>query len=342
MMLGDLVHIGDFSLLVEKARQGRLRDLVSRIARRGASWDHTAYPLKNWWDIPDVMDRWNTMISGDPKVDYCAFFLRRYFGERRELSALSLGSGTGYREIELAKSGRFARIDAVEKVHARIAYSRERSAQAGFSGAINYIEADASRVDVPRGRYDLVIAEQFLHHVTPLGPMLGRIRDFLKPDGFFIFNEFVGPSRFQWTGEQLDAVNGLLAKLPEKYRIRHMSGTVKRYVRRPGRLAVMLYDPTEAVESSRIVPLLGKTFDVIETRDYGGTVLQLLFSDIAANFLGRDPETKRLLAMCFAAEDDLLKRLAPASDFVVGICRNAPPAGVPSVGGREGTGARRQ
>jgi len=320
-MFGNLVNIRDFSLLAEKARQGRLGDLVSRIARRGASWDHTAYPLRNWWDIPDVMDRWNLMISGDAKVDYCEHFMRRYCAGGREMSALSLGSGTGFREIELAKSGKFKRIDAVEIARPRIAYSRERSDRAGFAGAINYIEADAASVALPDGSYDLVIAEQFLHHVSPLGPMLGRIRDFLKPTGFFVFNEFVGPSRFQWTDAQLDAVNGLLAQLPEKYRLRWKSGSVKRTVHRPGRLAVTLYDPTEAVESSRIVPLVGETFDVVETRGYGGTVLQLLFADIAANFLSDDPETERWLATCFAAEDDLLRSGAIESDFRVGICR---------------------
>ena len=84
IMFGNLVNIHDFSLLAEKARQGRLGELVSRIVSRGASWDHVAYPLKNWWDIPEVMDRWNVMISGDPKVDYCAFFLRRHFADGRD------------------------------------------------------------------------------------------------------------------------------------------------------------------------------------------------------------------------------------------------------------------
>jgi SAM-dependent methyltransferase len=320
-MLSNLVNIHDLSLFVEKARQGRLREIVSRAARRGGSWNHTAYPIKNWWDIPDVMERWNTMISGDSKIDYCEYFLRRFFPGRREMHALSLGSGTGFREIELAKTGVFELIDAVEKAHARIEYSRARAARAGFSGMIKYVEADAADVTVPRGAYDLVIAEQFLHHISPLGPMLGRIRSFLKPTGFFVFNEFVGPSRFQWTDEQLDAVNDLLSRLPEKYRIRWKGGSVKRAVHRPGRLAVLLYDPTEAVESSRILPLLHRTFDVLETKGYGGTVLQLLFSDIAGNFLSDDPETKHLLAMCFAREDELIRRGSLGSDFAVGICR---------------------
>jgi ubiquinone/menaquinone biosynthesis C-methylase UbiE len=335
-MFGNLVNVHDASLLVEKARQGRLGEIARRIASRGASWDHVAYPLRNWWDIPEVMERWNAMISGDPNVDYCAYFLGKHVRDAGALTALSLGSGTGNREIELARSGRFRRIDAVDRSRARIAYSRERAAEAGFSGTIDYIEADAARVALPEGSYDLVIAEQFLHHVSPLEGMLGRIRAFLKPEGFFMFNEYVGPSRFQWTEAQLAAVNELLARLPARYRVRWKSGSVKRRVHRPGRLAMMLYDPTEAVESSRIVALIGKTFDVVETKGYGGTVLQLLFSDIAANFLGGDPETKRLLAMCFAAEDELLRSLASQSDFLVGICRKSRAGGARPV--EEGAG----
>lgn len=325
-MFRNLASIHDFFLMIEKARQGRLREVALRIVNRGSSWDHVAYPLKNWWDIPEVMDRWNAMISGDPKVDYCTSFMRRHFADRAAMTALSLGSGTGNREIELARTGKFGRIDAVEISHARIDYSRARADRAGLSGVIRYIEVDAARVALPRESYDCVIAEQFLHHVSPLEGMLERIREFLKPDGFFIFNEFVGPSRFQWTDGQLAAVNALLARLPERYRIRWRSGTVKRSVHRPGRLAMMLYDPTEAVESSRIVPLLREKFDVVETKGYGGNVLQLLFGDIAGNFLGGDPETKRLLEQCFAAEDELLRTLAHESDFLVGICRRRPTA----------------
>jgi ubiquinone/menaquinone biosynthesis C-methylase UbiE len=320
-MFDNLVNVHDVALFVEKARQGRLGEIASRIVHRGASWDHVAYPPRNWWDIPAVMRRWNVMISGDPEVDYCDHFLRRHVPGVGGLVALSLGSGTGNREIELARSGRFRRIDAVERSRVRIAYARERAEDAGFSGLIDYIEADALRVALPEGSYDIVIVEQFLHHMSPLERMLDRIRAFLKPEGYFIFNEFVGPSRFQWTEAQLAAVNALLARLPAGYRRRWKSGSLKRKVHRPGRLAMMMYDPTEAVESSRIVPLIGDMFEVVETKEYGGTVLQLLFSDIAANFLGDDPETKRLLDMCFAAEDELLRSGAAGSDFLVGFCR---------------------
>ncbi len=332
-MPGNLVSPHDFTLLAEKIRQGRFADIVSRIVRgtsgAGRSWDHLEYPPKNWWDIPAVMERWNVMISGDARVDYVDHFMARHLAGRRAMRALSLGSGTGAREIALARTGAFSRIDGVDASKARIAYAERRARDAGVGGIVGYEAGDAARLDSGRGPYDVIIAEQFLHHVSPLAPALSRIGALLGPGGFFMFNEFVGPSRFQWTDAQLAAVDALLAELPPKCRRRWKSGTLKRRVHRPGRLAVRLYDPTEAVESSRIVPLVRETFDVVELRGYGGAVLQLLFADIAHHFLTRDAGTAALLARCFEYEDRLLARGAIVHDFVVGICarRTGRPPG---------------
>jgi len=324
-MRSSLVGISDLFIAVEKAREGRLGEMLSRVLRRGPAdggrWGHVEYPLKNWWDIPEVMERWNRMTSGDPWIDYFRFFLEKYLAGRAGLRALSLGSGTGHREIDCARSGLFARIDAVDVSRPRIEYARARAAEAGFADRIEYREADAASVDLPRGSYDLVIAEQFLHHVARVERMIDRVDELLAPGGVFVFNEYVGPDRWQWSGAQLEAANGLLRELPERYRRRWKSGTIKRAARRPGVLLMTLYDRTEAVSSSRIVPALGRRFDLVDLKGYGGSVLQLLFADIAGNFLSGDAETKRLLERCFEREDALLASGAVSHDFVVGVCR---------------------
>jgi hypothetical protein len=86
-----------------------------------------------------------------------------------------------------------------------------------------------------------------------------------------VLNEYIGPARFQWTARQLEAVNALRELLPPRYRVRWQDRGLKRRVHRPSRLSMMLYDPSEAVESDRIVPSLDKFFAVVERRDYGGT-----------------------------------------------------------------------
>lgn len=329
-MLSSLIGIHDLALAIEKARQGRAGEMLSRAFGGGrfggGRWDHVSYPAKNWWDIPEVMERWNRMTTGDPAKDYVRHFQEKCLVGRSGLRALSLGSGTGHREIDLARSGVFERIDAVDLSRTRVAYARRRSAEAGLAGRIEYRAADATSIDLPRGRYDLVIAEQLLHHVARVDGMVGRIRDFLAPGGYFLFNEYVGPDRWQWTRAQLDAVNELLSELPERYRRRVVSGTVKRAARRPGTLFMMLYDRTEAVSSSRILPAVRARFESPALRGYGGSVLQILFADIAGNFISEDPETKRLLERCFEREDALLASGAVGHDFVVGVCRKAGSA----------------
>jgi 2-polyprenyl-3-methyl-5-hydroxy-6-metoxy-1,4-benzoquinol methylase len=199
-VFGNLINIHDVPLFVEKVRQGRLADILSRIARGSAaaekSWDHVDYPLKNWWDIPEVMERWNVMISGNARVDYVAHFLARHLAGRRSMNALSLGSGTGAREIALARTGLFARIDGVDSSKARIAYARQRANEAGVGGTIRYVAGDAARVDLAPGGYDMLIAEQFLHHVSPLEPMLSRIGELLGRDGLFVSTSSSDPRGF--------------------------------------------------------------------------------------------------------------------------------------------------
>ena len=80
-------------------------------------------------------------------------------------------------------------------------------------------------------------------------------------------------------------------------------------------------DPSEAVESARIIPLLHKIFEVIEIKEYGGTILHLLFSGIAHHFISPEAEAQRFLELFFEIEDQLLAQGDLQSDFIVAVCK---------------------
>ena len=321
-VFNNLFNAHDVSALAEKARQGRAGALFGRLfrVRSGGIWEHTECPERHWWEIPEVRARWNLMITGDVNTDYFTYFHSRHIGAGRRLEGLALGCGTGHNELELASLGYFKSIDAYDLSPARIEQARERAAAVSHGKIVDYAVGDVFSVELPQDAYDMIIVRQSLHHFSPLESALERIVGALKPGGWFVFNEFVGPSRFQWTDAQLDAVNDLLARLPERCRIRWKSGTVKRRVHRPGRLSMMLYDSTEAAESSRILPIVGRMMRVVEIRGFGGNLLQLLFKDIAHNFMRDDDETRQLLRICFEAEDELLSADGVYDDFAAGIC----------------------
>ena len=185
---------------------------------------------------------------------------------------------------------------------------------------VSFRLADVYDIPVRDGYYDVVLAGMALHHFSPLEEILERINRFLRPDSYFVAQEFVGPSRFQWTDRQLQAANVLLQLLPAKYRVRQNSNELKEAVFSPSVLRMVLSDPSEAVESSRILPLAARCLRVLEVRELGGSLLHPLLAGIAHNFVRGDEDSARFLGLCIEAEDLLMKAAEIGSDFALIVC----------------------
>ena len=83
----------------------------------------------------------------------------------------------------------------------------------------------------------------------------------------------------------------------------------------------MRLDPSEAIESSAILPALDELFERVELRWMGGTLSHLVFAKIAQNFAADDPEARRCVDLVFEAEDLLMDAGEIGSDYVVGVWR---------------------
>lgn len=133
----------------------------------------------------------------------------------------------------------------------------------------------------------------------------------------------------------------LVTRLLDKLRDGSLLGTIKRRVefyrrqgadRRPLRSAVnfptersvMALDPSEAVRSAEIVPVLRQHFDIIAKRDWGGNILQYLLAGIAGNFADGQPISERLLLMLINIEETLLDAGEFESDFAYIVARPKP------------------
>jgi ubiquinone/menaquinone biosynthesis C-methylase UbiE len=290
-------------------------------SRVRTAWAHTTVGPSGWWEIPAVQRRWNFKISGDNSIPYQQYVTRKYFPSVEGLSGLSIGCGTGEREIEWARTGKFRNIDAYDISPERIEIARSKTSRVPGGATINYLAADIGNLRLPDSSYDLIIFEHSLHHLSPLDTLLDRVSNVLKPGGHLFANEFVGPSKFQWTERQLKETNSLLVEIPPEYRTFSRSSILKERVIRPSKLRMWISDPSESVESSGIIRLLSKHFDVLETKGYGGSILHLLFSDIAHHFTISNPTVDRLLQRSFDVEDTLITSGDLTDDFAVVICR---------------------
>jgi ubiquinone/menaquinone biosynthesis C-methylase UbiE len=320
------------NLLINGLRTGSIWRTLKRLVRGSEdavknTWEQVEGPPSYLWNIPAVHRRANRLITGDPDLDYSVHVSQTYLEPLQPLHGLSLGCGTGKKELRWTSLCRYARLDAYDISASRIAHARSQAQAVGRS-EIRYHAGDVYQADLPEAYYDAVFVDQSLHHFTPLETLLLKICRALKPTGYLVASEFIGPTRFQWTDRQLEVINGALAILPRRYRRRWTNGRLKTQVYRPSRLRMMLGDPSEAVESARIVPLLERHFEIVERRDYGGTIVHMLFDDIAHNFLDedgkeKDDEARRLIELCFQIEDTLLELGDIQSDFALLICK--PP-----------------
>jgi SAM-dependent methyltransferase len=175
-------------------------------------------------------------------------------------------------------------------------------------------------LELPRSAFDVVFANMSLHHVLELRALLSQIHRTLRPKGWLIVNEFVGPRQFQFTDLQLSLVRELLAVLPERYR-RTGNGEIKTAYERMPVDYWNRTDPSEAIRSDRILPELERKFRVIENVGYGGTILHLLFEHIVHNFDVADEHSMTILNLLGRFEDILIRERVLPDDFLFLVAR---------------------
>ena len=271
-----------------------------------------------WLAHPMVVARVNTLISGDPGCDAYGR-LERLFRKRGWTlpieRAASLGCGFGNLERDLAQRGMVREMDAYDLAEGAVAQARRLAQEAGL-GTVRYHVADLDTLSLPEGSLDAVFAHQAVHHVENLEGLYATVHAALRPGGIFHLHEFVGPSRFQWTDAQLAAVNNYLFSLPPHLR-RLPDGRPKPAMEMPTIAAMIAADPSEAVRSADILDALEPSFDIIERRDFGGTLLHLALGDIAQNFDASRAGDFGHLRRLFDLEDQMLADRTIRSDFVV-------------------------
>lgn len=313
--------------LLRTARNALRPFAPSATSRVAAVWDKAAGTWKiggglHWTELPRVQARINRMVSGDPAVDPYLHLARTRFPDRLPLDrALTIGCGAGELERGLTQYGFCLRHEAFDVAGGAIGRAREAARAAGLDHIV-YDVRDGNTLELEQDAYDCIFGVHAIHHLEALERVFAAVRAALRPDGLFVLNEFVGPTRFQWTDAQLEAANRLLAATPERLRVSCRDGrTVRRCVQRPTIAEMISMDASEAIRSAEILPLLPEYFEILETRGQGGAVLHLVLDEIAGNFRDGDDEAVEWLERCFAEEDRLLASGEVGHDFAFVVAR---------------------
>jgi len=296
--------------------------------RVSALWGDAAATARlaeiHWMASPVVCAYLNRRVSGDPRTDWLSWLWRCYV-RGRDLSVLVLGCGEGWLERALARRPEVAAIDACDVAAGAVAAASERARAEGLAGKVRYHVVDLDAEPLPGGPWDVAIAHSVLHHVARLEHCYAELAERLSPGGLLLVNEYAGPRRFQFTPEQMRVIGGCLTRLPERLRTSAVTGGPYVAKEVPDEDALAATDPSEAVRSDEVLPLLERRFEVLAEYDAGGTVLHLLLYDLVQNFDPADPRENRILALLCLLEEALIDAGVLPSDFKVVVARNRRP-----------------
>lgn len=276
-----------------------------------------------WLNNKVVEEATYRLMTGTPR-HWLGWLLEDYFADRTFERSLSICCGDGAHEIQLYTSGKVRFVSGVDISEGAIKQAMERFKAAGAPPESYRFEVRDVNALQLTDNYDLIFSTGALHHATNLEGLLETVEQALAPNGWFVVVEFIGPNRFQWTDRQIDVANQVLSVLDPAYL---RDGRNTRF-ERPTIDSMLRCDPSEAVRSTEVYPLVKQYFDVRYERFYNGTLLHQLHPLLRtewANQGRRDFDS--IVKLILLLEDLLIKGNVLPSDFVFLICQK-PATGV--------------
>ncbi|HEY3054632.1 MAG TPA: methyltransferase domain-containing protein [Thermoanaerobaculia bacterium] len=240
---------------------------MTDVTRAGAFWDEQsrAASLKLWMAHEPARRYINKLISGNADRWPLDWFQETFNGLQFD-RALSVGCGAGALERDLVRRKICATVDAFDGSVASLAIARKLALTDGSIRSVRYYAADFNAPILRRKTYDAVFCHQSLHHVAKLEKLFRAILYALRDDGYLFIDEYIGPSRFEWTP-------ALLAAAAKVYQT-VVPPNARLFEELPP--PIVPGDPSEAFRSSEILPQLKRGFEIVAMRPYGGNLLAVI------------------------------------------------------------------
>jgi SAM-dependent methyltransferase len=234
----------------------------------------------NFWDVPAAVEAQRRIAFPEGLGEY-QFPTLRLLSERVCPGVLergiSIGCGSGHKEIELLRTNLVKHMTLVEVVPSLIEAAKSSYADADFAGRAAFFLGDF-REHVANQTFDLVYFDNALHHMYHVESVLRDCIGLLRPGGFFVMDDFVGPTYNQFDEKLYSYAEYIRGLLPAS--IFEGRATIKKVL---GRITVQDYldsDPSEACDSGSILPSIAKLMPGVEIIPTGGLIYYLACREI--------------------------------------------------------------
>lgn len=264
----------------DRYAEGKL--VCTQATVKGDPIDYTQHPLlyRNSVSLP---------LTGHPDKWVMDDIGEKYLTPTPE-RVLALGSGMAFVEETFVRKGFAKHITAYEASKVAVDAGRKRLADAGLFESIDLRCGNALEENLPSGHFDVVFVQAAIHHFFEIEAMFQLMHRVLKPGGLLIYDEYIGPDHHMYDPHVMEVINEINACLAPQYQYDALSNARRTHVP-PISLEWMLnHDASEGVHASDILPLTYQYFDVVQRRDYGGTIMRPFWVGILPNFNFDDPK----------------------------------------------------
>ncbi len=247
-----------------------------------------------WWQDSHIISRINQWVSGEYKngpSQGLNEYLKQHYSQVLPLkTAISVGCGTGKKEMLMMKQGLVEKFDLYEISTHRIEEGQRLAESMGLSQQVKFFKGNAFEMANQKEHYDMVHWNNSLHHMMNVNDAIAWSKKILKLKGIFYMDDYVGPNRLQWTDKMLLIASKVREALPEKYLQdpRNPGKFVNTKLSRPNIAHLIKEDPSEAADAENIVAAVKKYFPDAYIKFTGGVIYHLALSNILHNFEGEN------------------------------------------------------
>ena len=267
----------------KKITSDDLKNLLLESEEGKAIQNFSHYTDSYWNDLTPVNEYKNQLSTDDKNLTWIDDIVNRFSDHVPFENILIVGCGNGWLERMLSDKGIGKNFDAFDISEKYIQEAKEQKEHRN----IRYFVDDINNLqNLSTEKYDAIFNFAILHHAEKIDLAMKKLAGSLKKHGLIFNEEYVGPSRNQYTDDHLEKMLELNSDLPKRFRSKHT-------LRPP--LANFRVEPTEAIHSDLVRPMFEKYFDIIYERDMnGGIAYQILWNNIE-NFCDDDPEALKWL-----------------------------------------------
>ena len=170
----------------------------------------------------------------------------------------------------------------------------------GIGSKFTFREADIAKQPL-RGTYDVVIANQCLHHFVALEAIFDKIYASLIRGGLFLTSDVIGRNGHQLWPEALVEVESIWNRLADKYKYDKTQGKVSRRFINYNHANVGF----EGIRAQDVLPLLVERFEFEVFAPYACIIMPFVERRFGWNF-DRENETDRKFIDEVTARDEVL------------------------------------